>query len=451
MTISLPLRISLISMVFAATVTLVLSALGGLFLYQQQYENANLRAKQASEELAVRTGRLVALEMRLEDLVDFDEQCEEVIHNDPLLRGAAILDLQAQTLYHSSQGALIWPADAGLPEATSHALDSAAGRLFVSPILHPSGAVRGYTLVLINTAALITSTLGRIGWLLVCGLLLFGVGLIIQQAIFWRSVGHPLAGLVRTADSIQPDNLQEVPALPDGRDDDIGRLYLAFSRLIHRLLEARRELLAQNEQLEAAVRERTAELERVNGELALDIERRKQLEGELRLIANTDVLTGLANRAFILPYLTRRLEQARHGGTPPGLILLDFDGFKAINDRYGHAIGDRVLQLMAQRLQQVCRQNDLLARFGGDEFLVSFDADNQHQAEALARRIIGQFDAPLHLEGLELKLGVSLGIALYPHNGRQLETLMAAADAAMYAIKASGGGLLFAGPQNGNP
>ncbi|MDP5240421.1 diguanylate cyclase [Uliginosibacterium sp. 31-16] len=449
MTISLPLRISLISMVFAAAVTLVLSALGGLFLYQQQYENAHLRARQASEELAVRTGRLVALEMRLEDLVDFDEQCAEVIHNDPLLRGAAILGLQGQVLYHSGPEPLGWPAGAELPDAdASHAVNSAAGRLFASPILHPSGAVRGYTLVLINNAALITSTLGRIGWLLACGLLLFAVGLLIQQAIFWRSVGRPLAELVRTADSIQPDTLQELPTLPDGRNDDIGRLYLAFSRLMHRLLEARRELLAQNEQLEAAVRERTAELERVNGELALDIERRKQLEGELRLIANTDVLTGLANRAFILPCLTRRLEQARHGGTPPGLILFDFDGFKAINDRYGHAIGDRVLQLMARRLQQVCRQNDLLARFGGDEFLVSFDADNPHQAEALARRIIGQFEAPLHVEGLELKLGVSLGIALYPQHGRQLETLMAAADAAMYAIKASGGGLLFASPQD---
>jgi len=310
--------------------------------------------------------------------------------------------------------------------------------------------VLGFAVIAIDDAAVMNSTLRSVGWLVASAFGLFVIGLVIQQGIFWRAVGRPLAGLVRTADSIQPDRLVQIPDLPDlDSNDDIGRLYRAFSRLVQRLLEARRELLTQNEQLENAVLERTTELERVNADLARDIERRKELEEELRALASTDSLTGLANRAFMMPYLERRIDQARRNDTPLGLILLDFDGFKHINDTHGHAIGDRVLQIMGVRIQQVCRQSDVLARLGGDEFLISFEGFlDQSQADALCRRVVALFDAPLQVNHLSLQLGVSVGAAIFPQDGDDLTTLMAAADIAMYAIKQRGGGFLFASQNN---
>lgn len=209
----------------------------------------------------------------------------------------------------------------------------------------------------------------------------------IQQRVFWRTVGHPLAELVRTADSIQPDDTLSLEPLGDAAahgDDDIGRLYAAFGRLIRRLQDSRADLLLHNELLEAKVQQRTRELVRANDELARDIEVRKVLEAELRTMANTDALTGLANRAFILPYAERRLEQARRDGGSLGLALFDFDGFKTVNDTYGHAAGDDVLRVMGRRIQQVCRSSDALARLGGDEFLLVFEGvEDESQVAAL--------------------------------------------------------------------
>lgn len=450
---SLPLRISLISLLFAAAVALALTTLGGAFLYQQQQDNAGLHAQQLSNDLADSAERLVALGLRVEDFVGFEEQCATLIRNNPQIREAALLDRDGRLLYHSGEGFTGWPHEVRRPLSHSvWVVTSAANRIAISPVQQAGTPLpQGYALTLVDETTQLAATLRRVGWLLVCALTLFGIGLGIQQYIFWRTVGHPLASLIRTADSIQPDDLASMPTFSiQQRDDDFGRLNQAFAHLVQRLQDARRALLAQNEQLEAAVQERTAELERVNQELAKDIDRRRQLEQELRQMANTDALTGLANRTFMLPYLARQLEQAKRDGALHGLILFDFNGFKAINDQHGHAAGDLALQEMARRLQRACRQNDVLARLGGDEFLVGFPAVSAAHAEVLARRLMAQFDAPLNVEGvaIPLHLGASLGIALYPQDGDSLETLMVAADAAMYAAKADGGGLRFAAPHS---
>ncbi|MDB5799163.1 MAG: hypothetical protein JWL63_102 [Rhodocyclales bacterium] len=447
MAVSLPLRINLISLVFSVLVASVLTVLGGFFLQHQQTENAIIRATLAADELATRASRLVAFDMGFADFLRFDDQCAEVIRSDPMLRVAAIFDAQGAQQYHSGRGDIEWPRNTELPDADgTKTVATRTGVLVLNPIVRGKSEVVGYAIVAINDDAVLHATLSNVGWLAACAFGLFIVGLIFQQGIFWRAVGRPLASLVRTADSIQPDRLVQIPDLPHmNANDDIGRLYGAFSRLVQRLLEARSELIVQNERLENAVRERTTELERVNADLAHDIERRKELEEELRTLASTDALTGLANRAFILPYLERRIEQARRQNAPFGLVLLDFDGFKHINDTHGHAVGDRVLQIMGERLQQVCRQSDALARLGGDEFLISFEAfADQSQADALCRRVVALFEAPLQIDGLSLPLGVSVGAALFPQDGDDLTTLMAAADVAMYAVKQRGGGFLFA-------
>lgn len=447
MSLSLPLRINLISLIFAALVASVLTALGGFFLHHQEQENAVIRATLAADELATRASRLIAFDMGFADFLGFDEQCAAVIRGDPSLREAAIFDANGIEQYHSGSGKIVWPGNAELPEAEgSKTVKTASDVLVLNPVVRGKSEVLGFAVIAIDGHIVMQSTLHTVSWLVASAVGLFVVILVIQQGIFWRAIGSPLANLVRTADSIQPDQLVEIPNLSAlDSPDDISRLYRAFSRLVQRLLEARKELLMQNEQLEQAVRERTTELERVNLDLAHDIERRKELEDELRTQASTDALTGLSNRAFMMPYLERRIEQARRNATPLGLILLDFDGFKYINDTHGHAVGDRVLQIMGVRIQQVCRQSDVLARLGGDEFVISFEGLlDQSQADALCRRVVTLFESPVQVGNLSLQLGVSVGAALFPRDGDDLTTLMAAADIAMYAIKQRGGGFLFA-------
>jgi diguanylate cyclase (GGDEF)-like protein len=240
---------------------------------------------------------------------------------------------------------------------------------------------------------------------------------------------------------------------PDQHDaDDIGRLYGAFARLMRRLMEARNQLIAHNEALEATVHERTAQLTKANAELARDIARRQQLEEELRRLANTDALTGLANRAFVMNYLGKRIDHVRRHRSPLGVMLFDFDGFKAINDTHGHAAGDEALKVMARRLQIGCRQSDLVARLGGDEFLIVFEgSDDVADVRRLAERVIGLFEEPIAWNGQALQLGVSIGAALFPMHGCDTQALMAHADQAMYGIKQQGGGYALAGPDAALP
>lgn len=156
---------------------------------------------------------------------------------------------------------------------------------------------------------------------------------------------------------------------------------------------------------------------------------------ELVEVLGTDALTGAANRAG----LARRAAVALEAGEPFALMLLDLDGFKAVNDTHGHAAGDAVLVALVQRLRALLREDDLVARLGGDEFVVVLAgapprAALADKARAMARAVA----VALAFEGRSLSVGLSVGIASHPGDGRTLEALLRAADAAMYASKRRG-------------
>ncbi|WP_322403072.1 bifunctional diguanylate cyclase/phosphodiesterase [Massilia luteola] len=172
-----------------------------------------------------------------------------------------------------------------------------------------------------------------------------------------------------------------------------------------------------------------------------DISERKEHESQLARLANEDSLTGLPNRHWFLNFVPAALAQAQHGDHGAALLFIDLDEFKQVNDTHGHAVGDRLLKLAAERLMSQLRPGDSVARFGGDEFVVLLSPfDSDQQVAIVAARIVDAFGKPFPIADEQHMIGASVGIAVYPRDGLDAATLIRHGDIAMYAGKAEGKG-----------
>ncbi|MDJ0832294.1 MAG: EAL domain-containing protein [Gammaproteobacteria bacterium] len=167
-----------------------------------------------------------------------------------------------------------------------------------------------------------------------------------------------------------------------------------------------------------------------------DISEIKASQVRYEHLATHDILTGLPNRRLLEERLRQAVSKARRNQFNGVLFFLDLDRFKTINDSLGHGVGDRLLYQVASRLIRVCRIEDTVARFGGDEFVVLVD-DIRHQEQAfrIAEKILRVFDKSFHIQGHELNISTSIGISLFPDHGTDVEQLVKHADIAMYAAK----------------
>jgi diguanylate cyclase (GGDEF)-like protein len=187
------------------------------------------------------------------------------------------------------------------------------------------------------------------------------------------------------------------------RDDEVGHLISAFNRLLLKLNDK---------------------------------------QDELKKIAHHDTLTGLCNRHHLSGRLRQVLSLARRTGTQVGLLFMDLDGFKHINDTLGHEAGDEVLRQVARRFSSVVRESDTLARIGGDEFVVllsDLGVDAEQTLSRVATQCIEALSAPFFISGTVCIVGVSIGIALGDGQS-SADTLLLAADRVMYQAKKTGRG-----------
>jgi diguanylate cyclase (GGDEF)-like protein len=206
--------------------------------------------------------------------------------------------------------------------------------------------------------------------------------------------------------------------VPRGGPRELDQLGEAFNQMADRLAEADHEVARQQQQLEDRVRARTR---------------------KLTFLAHHDPLTGLPNRRFAFNHLRRAARAAARSDGSLGLIALDVDNFKVINDSFGHGVGDELLRGMAERLRLIAGERRFIARLGGDEFVVAVEDSPVAEAAAdMAERIVNGFRAPLALGGREILVSVSVGVAVLPEHADDATGLVRAADAALFRAKALG-------------
>ncbi|KPA96854.1 GGDEF domain-containing protein [Pseudomonas asplenii] len=176
-------------------------------------------------------------------------------------------------------------------------------------------------------------------------------------------------------------------------------------------------------------------LQFVSAQVAAAIER-KQLHARLQYMARYDQLTHLPNRGFLQERLKAALSRARREHRQLALLYVDLDKFKQVNDNFGHAVGDLLLQEVARRLQQCVRETDTVARIGGDEFVILLEQLHPGESAAqVADKIRSLLNEPMVWDECELSIMPSIGIALYPENGEEAQQLFKHADEAMYGVK----------------
>ncbi len=300
-----------------------------------------------------------------------------------------------QTITPAAPHAAAAAPQVGTAEATSHEID--APQTTESIIYHDDDNNYRQTIIACISAGVVLI------------LLVIGVGTIISIARPVRRMLDATTRLARGERSVR---------VARGGIRELDRLAVAFNSMADELAQARAVAIDYQRSLEDKVNERTR---------------------QLRDYAENDYLTGLPNRRQFLSMLQGTLEDAEVSGQLVGVYFLDVDNFKYINDSLGHAFGDRVLISLATRLRQTVASFGKAARFGGDEFTVVFEgARTIDDILHAGLQIVRAFQSPLSIDGKDLIVGVSVGASIYPEHEKEAESLLKAADAALFRAKRLG-------------
>lgn len=294
------------------------------------------------------------------------------------------------------------------------------------------GATFSVTSVICGVIAVKDNQPGARLFLVAWSLFLFGVALLGFRTLDWLPTN------LLTSYGMQIGSALEMLLLSFALADRIHALRkdkeLAQAEALHSKGLAMEALQRSEKELEQLIEERTSELAEANERLLKSEETQRQL-------ANHDPLTGLANRIYLQHKLELVIARAKRESSTFAMLVVDLDGFKPVNDDYGHSVGDKVLIGVARRFLECVRVTDIVARVGGDEFvLIIEDLRTLEYAQQVSEKIIALLNTPFEIDGQSIKVGASSGIALWPSDSRDIEKLFHLADQAMYQAKQSGQG-----------
>jgi diguanylate cyclase (GGDEF)-like protein len=254
---------------------------------------------------------------------------------------------------------------------------------------------------------------------------------------------------------------ERIKAMVEQAASDISRIARVISQAMFESPKMSEigDALQQISQANSKVRLAGSKLSGVNAKLQIEARHREMLDHRFaasveqhegtRHAALHDLLTGLPNRALFKDRLHIAIAESKRSGLTLAVMFLDLDDFKGVNDTYGHATGDRVLQIVGRRLKAHTRENDTVSRHGGDEFLyLAQHVRDEHNVELIAQKLLREIQAPMEGAVLEREIfagiSASIGISIYPKDGATPDLLIRGADAAMYNAKKNGGGFAFA-------
>ncbi len=242
--------------------------------------------------------------------------------------------------------------------------------------------------------------------------MIFVLGMSLIAYVFAHGMAAPLKRLTDGAARVAEGDMDV--DLPVRGRDEIAYLTRVFGNMVQRLIAGR------------------AELDQINTRL------REQNE-KLQILSSTDPLTGLRNRQDLNAHLSELIERSEQQQKPFALLMMDLDHFKRLNDDYGHLAGDRALKLIADELRVILRDDDYAARFGGEEFLVLLPEAAEKTALAVAERLRSGIEKHvIDLNGKQVRVTLSIGVAIYPEAGTDVDAIIHSADEALYQAKTEG-------------
>jgi diguanylate cyclase (GGDEF)-like protein len=259
---------------------------------------------------------------------------------------------------------------------------------------------------------------------------LFGVGIA-------RRIAQPLHDLKSSVERIATEDYKTRVVVTS--QDEIGLLGVAFNKMAEHLSLSHTELVKHRHQLEERIAERTEDLRRSNASLQQEARDHKHAVDQVEYLAYYDSLTALPNRSLFSKLLNQCITESSRYGKQLAVLFVDLDRFKNINDTLGHAAGDLLLQEVGRRLKSCLRESDVVARMGGDEFVVLLpNIDSAADVATVAHKILTATSKSFATQGQKFHVTASIGICIYPGCGDDERSLMQNADIAMYQAKEEG-------------
>ena len=293
-------------------------------------------------------------------------------------------------------------------------------RLLVwAPIKHEDGEYSGSVYLKISTKDFYRRIRNFALISLLTALVVVG-GVYLVSLRLQRKISDSIISLEETSREVSLSGNYSI-RVPDYEDDEIGSLARSFNQML--------------EKIELNQKERDS----ANNALQLNKKRLERAVKDLQYLANYDSLTQLPNRALCMDRIKYALKRASRTNDMVAILFLDLDHFKDVNDSLGHAVGDQLLKATSQRLLERIRSEDTLARLGGDEFVIILnELQSTEDVISVVEKIVLSFEEPFQLSNYEVNTTVSVGVCMFPHDGIDVDSLMKAADAAMYKAKEVG-------------